>query len=72
MQPKVHLMFYTLRDETGAGINYTRVGKGYFTKPSAEAMALKLSAAGGQPLRVVSTHQYREILNSNLNRFMGW
>ena len=63
------IMFYILQDITGAGITYSRVGHPHTSRSAAAKAANKLSAKGGQPLRVVSATQYIEILETNQRLF---
>ena len=55
-------MYYIVRDVTGAAITYERVGKAFFEEGAANCMAKEISKKGGQPLRVVNSAEYREIV----------
>jgi len=61
---KEGIMYYIVRDVTGAAITYERVGKAFFEEGAANCMAKEISKKGGQPLRVVNSAEYRKLLTT--------
>ena len=61
---KEGIMYYIVRDVTGAAIAYERVGKAFFEEKAANCMAKEISKKGGQPLRVVNSAEYRKLLTT--------